>query len=112
MVCISHQALWTLLAQGTADNADKSIDTKYIYSGNECYQNVCGTLSNYSWHNMTISLSEPDQAFQDTITTHGARDTGMTTPDGGKTWHINSMVIDRDYFYQDGKDHECQTGSD
>lgn len=95
-----------------ANCADKSIDTKYLYSSNECYQNVCGTLSNYSWENITITLSEADQSFQNTISNHGARKSGMTTADGGKTWHINSFVIDRDYFYQDGEDHECETGSD
>lgn len=95
-----------------ANSAEKSTDAKYIYSANECYQNTCGTLSNYSWENITITLSKPDQAFQNTINNHGARNTGMTTADEGKTWHINSFVIDRDYFYQDGKDHECQTASD
>lgn len=91
--------------------ADKTINPTYIYSGNECYQNACGTLSSYSWKNMTIHLSAADINFQNTISIHGARDSGITTPDNGKTWHINSMRIDRDYFYQDGDEHECETGS-
>lgn len=89
---------------------DKTIDPTYIYSSNECYLDACGTLAAYSWKNMTIHLSDADLDFQNTIALDGARDSGMTTPDNGKTWHINSMRIDRDYFYPDQKDHEC--GSD
>lgn len=95
---ISHQA------------DDKTIDPTYIYSSNECYLDACGTLAAYSWKNMTIHLSDADLDFQNTIALDGARDSGMTTSDNGKTWHINSMRIDRDYFYPDQKDHEC--GSD
>lgn len=56
---------------------------------------------------MTITLSNADLDFQNTAAMHGAQESGMTTSDNGKTWHINSMRIDRDYFYPDEQDHEC-----
>ena len=113
---ISHQADGTPLSSPSCDvhpmltATDKTINPTYIYSSNECYLDACGTLAAYSWQNMTIHLSDVDLDFQNTIALDGARDSGMTTPDNGKTWHINSMRIDRDYFYPDQKDHEC--GSD
>ncbi|KAJ4350949.1 hypothetical protein N0V95_004287 [Ascochyta clinopodiicola] len=66
-----------------------------FYSGTECYADGCGTLDAHSWSNITLVLNEADAGFDKTMTLTGATSTGMETVDGGKTWTIESIVINK-----------------
>ncbi|RSL51510.1 hypothetical protein CEP54_011384 [Fusarium duplospermum] len=79
----------------------------YIYSSNECYLGACGTIQQYSWDDFTVELEQADPNFGNTLTVNGGDSTGLTTSDGGKTWHADSIVIAKDYFYTDGSKKEC-----
>ncbi|RSL40147.1 hypothetical protein CEP53_013561 [Fusarium sp. AF-6] len=79
----------------------------YIYSSNECYLGACGTIQQYSWDDFTVELERADPNFGKTLTVNGGDSTGLTTSDGGKTWHADSIVIAKDYFYTDGSKKEC-----
>ncbi|KAK0661414.1 hypothetical protein DIS24_g2760 [Lasiodiplodia hormozganensis] len=76
-----------------------------LYSANECYLGTCGTLDGYTWDNVTIVLSTADKSFGDTLSLTGA--SGSFTTDDGKTWHTDSIKINKDYFYADGSKTEC-----
>ncbi|PWY86651.1 hypothetical protein BO70DRAFT_351253 [Aspergillus heteromorphus CBS 117.55] len=74
---------------------------QYLYSGDECYTGSgdCGTLASYSWNNITITLSEKNEAFGTTLDLYsGSSSNGFTTPDSGKTWVLDSVVINKDTF--------------
>ncbi|RSM00033.1 hypothetical protein CEP52_009365 [Fusarium oligoseptatum] len=79
----------------------------YIYSSNECYLGACGTIQQYSWDDFTVELERADPNFGKTLTVNGGDSTGLKTSDGGKTWHADSIVIAKDYFYTDGSKKEC-----
>ncbi|KAL2882615.1 hypothetical protein SGCOL_001817 [Colletotrichum sp. CLE4] len=79
----------------------------YIYSSNECYQGTCGTLAGYSWSNVTVTLEKADKTFGDSLQLTGATSTGIKTTDDGKTWHVDAIKINEDYFYSDGSKKQC-----
>ncbi|KAF4781303.1 hypothetical protein HER10_EVM0009988 [Colletotrichum scovillei] len=79
----------------------------YIYSSNECYQGACGTLPAYSWSNLTIVLAKADKTFGDSLQLTGATSTGIKTTDDGKTWHVDAIKINQDFFYTDGSNKQC-----
>ena len=47
------------------------------------------------WFNITLVLNEADADFDKTMTLTGATSTGMKTTDGGKTWTIEKIVIEK-----------------
>ena len=59
-----------------------------------------------AWDNVTVVLDTADQAFGDTLALSGASGE-LTSSDGGKTWHSDSIQINKDYFYADGSQKEC-----
>lgn len=67
-----------------------------FYSGNECYNDGCGTLDAYKWENIVITLNAADATFDQTLTLTNAKSSGMTTTDGGKTWTIEAITIEQD----------------
>lgn len=101
----------------------------YIYSSNECYQGACGTLPAYSkliepailncivflcanfilsgWSNLTVTLAKADKTFGDSLQLTGATSTGVKTTDDGKTWHVDAIKINQDFFYTDGSNKQC-----
>lgn len=44
---------------------------------------------------MTLVLNEADADFDQTLQLTGATSSGMKTTDGGKTWTIESIVIEK-----------------
>lgn len=62
-----------------------------------------------AWNNITVVLSAADKTFGDTLDiSHGASTSGcISTCDEGKTWHIDSVTIAKDYFYSDNSTKEC-----
>ncbi|KAI9929677.1 hypothetical protein MW887_001152 [Aspergillus wentii] len=87
----------------------KSISPRFIYSSNECYLDACGTVNSYTWSNMTIHLSGADKSFGDSLALDEASSSGLKTTDNGKTWHVDSIKIDKDYFYEDKEKRECSS---
>ncbi|PYH97600.1 hypothetical protein BO71DRAFT_318300 [Aspergillus ellipticus CBS 707.79] len=74
---------------------------QYLYSGDECYTGSgdCGTLQSYSWNNITITLSEKDESFGNTLSLYsGSSSNGFTTADSGLTWVLDAVKIDKDTF--------------
>lgn len=59
------------------------------------------------WSNLTVTLSEADSNFGDTLQLTGGSSSGIKTTDGGKTWHADSIKINEDYFYTDGSKKQC-----
>ncbi|KAL1625226.1 hypothetical protein SLS56_007421 [Neofusicoccum ribis] len=83
------------------------IAPKCLYSGNECYKGTCGTLASYAWSNLTIVLSAADKSFGDSLILTNATSSGLTTSDAGKTWHVDSVDIEKDFFYYDVSKSDC-----
>ncbi|KAI8169421.1 hypothetical protein K4K49_011782 [Colletotrichum sp. SAR 10_70] len=103
------QKVWingALVSQQTDKDKNGKAPT-WIYSSNECYSGACGTLGAYSWSNLTVTLSEADSNFGDTLQLTGGSSSGIKTTDGGKTWHADSIKINEDYFYTDGSKKQC-----
>ncbi|KAI8311805.1 hypothetical protein K4K61_011484 [Colletotrichum sp. SAR11_59] len=103
------QKVWingALVSQQTDKDKNGKAPT-WIYSSNECYSGACGTLGAYSWSNLTVTLSEADSYFGDTLQLTGGSSSGIKTTDGGKTWHADSIKINEDYFYTDGSKKQC-----
>ncbi|KAF0318460.1 hypothetical protein GQ607_014253 [Colletotrichum asianum] len=103
------QKVWingALVSQQTDKDKNGKAPT-WIYSTNECYSGACGTLGAYSWSNLTVTLSEADSNFGDTLQLTGGSSSGIKTTDGGKTWHADSIKINEDYFYTDGSKKQC-----
>ncbi|XPS69711.1 hypothetical protein M3J09_001971 [Ascochyta lentis] len=73
----------------------KDMKPAVFYSGTECYADGCGTLDAHSWYNITLVLNEADAGFDKAMTLKGATSSGMKTVDGGKTWTIESIVIEK-----------------
>ncbi|RAL09242.1 uncharacterized protein BO97DRAFT_472486 [Aspergillus homomorphus CBS 101889] len=74
---------------------------QYLYSSDECYtgSGTCGTLQGYSWNNITITLSEADKSFGNTLYMIGSTSSDeFSTSDGGKIWHADAVVIPTDGF--------------
>ncbi|CAN8103912.1 unnamed protein product [Discula destructiva] len=67
-----------------------------FYSGNECYTDGCGTLDAYAWTNITIILNEADANFDQTLSLYNATTSGLETSDGGKTWTVDRITIEKD----------------
>lgn len=67
-----------------------------IYSANECSTDGCGTLPDFSWDNVTITLSEAKKDFGTLISYNGASSDGLETTDGGVTWHAESISMGKD----------------
>lgn len=84
--CASRCAL--LSAQG--------MKPQIIYSANECSTAGCGTLPDFSWDNVTITLSEAKKDLGNLISYHGASSDGLKTTDGGVTWHADSISMGKD----------------
>lgn len=84
--CASRCAL--LPAQG--------MKPQIIYSANECSTAGCGTLPDFSWDNVTITLSEAKKDLGTLISYHGASSDGLKTTDGGVTWHADSISMGKD----------------
>ncbi|KAE8375749.1 hypothetical protein BDV26DRAFT_283223 [Aspergillus bertholletiae] len=93
--------------QVSEQSDDKSVTPTYLYSGNECYLNTCGTVASYSWDKVTIELSVADPNFGETLNLSNATSSGFTTSDQGKTWYAESVQINQDHFYSDGSQKEC-----
>jgi hypothetical protein len=53
------------------------------------------TNSVTGWFNITLVLNEADVDFDKTMTLTGATSSGMETTDGGKTWTIDEIVIEK-----------------
>ncbi|KAK1659202.1 hypothetical protein BDP55DRAFT_680649 [Colletotrichum godetiae] len=103
------QKVWingAMVSQQTDLDASSKTPT-YIYSSNECYQGTCGTLAGYSWSNVTVTLEKADKTFGDSLQLTGATSTGIKTTDDGKTWHVDAIKINEDYFYSDGSKKQC-----
>jgi hypothetical protein len=64
-----------------------------FYSGTECYDDGCGTLDAFSWSNITITLNKAASDFDQTLSLTGATSSGLSTSDGGITWHVDSIKI-------------------
>ncbi|KAJ0306047.1 hypothetical protein Brms1b_010598 [Colletotrichum noveboracense] len=97
------QKVWingALVSQQTDKDKNGKAPT-WIYSSNECYSGACG------WSNLTVTLSEADSNFGDTLQLTGGSSSGIKTTDGGKTWHADSIKINEDYFYTDGSKKQC-----
>lgn len=67
-----------------------------IYSANECSTDGCGTLPDFSWDNVTITLSEAKKDLGTIISYNGASSSGLKTTDGGVTWHADSISMGKD----------------
>ncbi|KKY39562.1 hypothetical protein UCDDA912_g00451 [Diaporthe ampelina] len=67
-----------------------------IYSANECSTDGCGTLPDFSWDNVTITLSEAKTDLGTLISYNGASSDGLKTTDGGVTWHADSISMGKD----------------
>jgi hypothetical protein len=67
-----------------------------FYGAKECYLQSCGTLGAYSWTNITITLSEADSSFGNTLTLTNATSDGFTTSDGGITWKNEKITMNKD----------------
>lgn len=52
-------------------------------------------LIKVGWYNITLVLNEADTDLDKTLTLTGATSSGMKTADGGKTWTIESIVIEK-----------------
>ncbi|KAK1624193.1 hypothetical protein BDP81DRAFT_464757 [Colletotrichum phormii] len=103
------QKVWingAMVSQQTDVDASGKTPT-YIYSSNECYQGTCGTLAGYSWSNVTATLEKADKTFGGSLQLTGATSTGIKTTDDGKTWHVDAIKINEDYFYSDGSKKQC-----
>ncbi|KAF2626117.1 hypothetical protein BU25DRAFT_301544, partial [Macroventuria anomochaeta] len=77
------------------ESDSKGMDPAVFYSGTECYADGCGTLGAHSWFNITLVLNKADADFDKTMTLTGATSSGMETSDEGKTWTIESIVIEK-----------------
>lgn len=53
------------------------------------------TNSVTGWFNITLLLNEADADFDNTMTLTGATSLGMRITDGGKTWTIDKIVIEK-----------------
>lgn len=81
-----------------------------FYGANECYLLSCGTLGSYSWTNISITLSEADASFGDTLTLTNATSDGFTTSDSGLTWTNEKITIAKDYLYMNGDaEQDCES---
>ncbi|KAE8349281.1 hypothetical protein BDV28DRAFT_163713 [Aspergillus coremiiformis] len=81
------------------ETVDLDAKLLYLYSGNECYtgSGACGTLEAYNWENITVHLSAEDERFPRTLNLFkGTKSPGFTTPDGGRTWHADTVTIPKD----------------
>ncbi|KZM25722.1 uncharacterized protein EKO05_0006069 [Ascochyta rabiei] len=77
-----------------ASNA-KGMKPAVFYSGTECYADGCGTLDAHSWDNITLVLNEADAGLDKTLALTGATSSGMKSVDGGKTWTVEKIVIEK-----------------
>ncbi|KAF2634711.1 hypothetical protein P280DRAFT_413155 [Massarina eburnea CBS 473.64] len=77
------------------ESDSKGMQPAVFYSGTECYLDGCGTVDAHSWFNITLELNEADADLDKTMTLTGATSSGMVTTDGGKTWTIESIVIEK-----------------
>ncbi|KAF3050370.1 hypothetical protein E8E11_009616 [Didymella keratinophila] len=77
------------------ESDSKGMKPAVFYSGTECYADGCGTLGAHSWFNITLLLNEADADFDKTMTLTGATSSGMKTSDGGKTWTIDEITIEK-----------------
>ncbi|KAF3004444.1 hypothetical protein E8E14_001542 [Neopestalotiopsis sp. 37M] len=67
-----------------------------IYSANECSDANCGTLSAFSWTNMTLTLSAAVESIEDYLALNVATSSGFTTTDGGLTWQVDEINMGTD----------------
>lgn len=67
-----------------------------FYSGNECYDDGCGTLPAYDWANITIVLNKADSDFAQTLQLYNATSSGLSSSDNGLTWHVDTITIHKD----------------
>ncbi|KAL0260084.1 hypothetical protein SLS55_005829 [Diplodia seriata] len=101
------QKVWTNGKLVSEQSDTNSVAPLCLYSGNECYKGTCGTLASYSWSNLTIVLSAADKAFGESLILTNATSTGLTTSDDGKTWHVDSIDINKDLFYYGVDQSDC-----
>ncbi|KAI9926594.1 hypothetical protein ASPWEDRAFT_54546 [Aspergillus wentii DTO 134E9] len=83
------------------ESDDLVSDLLYLYSGDECYtgSGTCGTLEAYSYTNLTVHLNTADENYGKTLNLYsGSNSNGLTTSDGGKTWHTDAIKISEDTF--------------
>ncbi|KAF4307739.1 hypothetical protein GTA08_BOTSDO03764 [Botryosphaeria dothidea] len=104
-----NQTAWVNGAVISTQADSAGLKPAVFYSGNECSLYSCGTLDGYSWSNITLHLSEADEKFGDTFTLTGATSTGAKTSDGGKTWTVEEIKINKDYLYVDGSKTDCSS---
>ncbi|KAK8191515.1 hypothetical protein HDK77DRAFT_485997 [Phyllosticta capitalensis] len=90
------QKVWINGELKSSQSDAQGMKPSVFYSGNECYDYGCGTLASYSWSNITLHMNEADAKYDTTMTLTNATSSGMTTSDGGKTWHIDSIKIAED----------------
>ncbi|KAG7094100.1 hypothetical protein E1B28_007717 [Marasmius oreades] len=96
----SDQRTWdqTVTVNGKVISTLQSFDGPLIQggwgTGTECQSNCRGTISTQTYKNTKIILSRADPDFKNTLGVGGGvQHTGLTTPDGGKTWTVTQITI-------------------
>ncbi|KAF4469263.1 hypothetical protein FALBO_3843 [Fusarium albosuccineum] len=60
----------------------------------ECQDDACvGTVAAHQYLDTTIILNEADKTLINTLGLNEADSSGLTTSDGGKTWHVSTINI-------------------
>lgn len=79
----------------TNDNIGKN--PSWFIAADECFTGKCGTLAQYTWENIVITLAQADKNFGSTISLDGATTKGFTTSDNGLTW-TGAITFKKDVF--------------
>ena len=79
----------------TLSTFSSTTGTAYYWDATvECEQDAGGQMPAYSYHNTEITLSQPDESFGDNLQKTASSDSGLSSPDGGLTWRVDTINID------------------
>ncbi|KAI9686743.1 MAG: hypothetical protein M1822_002802 [Bathelium mastoideum] len=60
----------------------------------ECQDDAEGKMTPaHTYHNSKLVLSDPDPTFVHSLSMNAASNDGVTSPDGGKTWEVNTISL-------------------
>ncbi|KAF1930157.1 uncharacterized protein M421DRAFT_419196 [Didymella exigua CBS 183.55] len=67
---------------------------KIFYVSVECSTRPCATVPAHSWENISVTLNQADQSFQNSgAWEYGATGGAMSTADSGKTWTFAKLNV-------------------
>lgn len=60
----------------------------------ECQADASGMTPEHYYHSTQIVLSQADMNWPNTLYKSDSSDSGISTPDGGQTWVVDTVTVD------------------